>query len=209
MTDNQQFPFTTIKQFSSFEEAMNAMAEAEAAANENLAPEQSALTWGSTWVRFDHVPSGVLIVGRCATIEEVEAGERECAPKIEDYPVETGPPVIVDEFTADTAEFEGELAGTLAQTRDSHERGYLFGRAYSAIEPDGELGSTHRANAWPISPECFDALRRASYHPHRLSLAAPALAAELESAYKAWAHHELAKARATRQAGQTTQGDHK
>lgn len=49
------------------------------------------------------------------------------------------------------------------QTAANLGRGYMFGTAYSTIEPDGELGDTHRYNAWPISEALFEAAREARW----------------------------------------------
>lgn len=40
--------------------------------------------------------------------------------------------------------------------REMRERGYLFGMAYSVLEPDGEPGDTHVANLMPISEQAFN-----------------------------------------------------
>lgn len=43
--------------------------------------------------------------------------------------------------------------------RESRQRGYLFGIAFSTVEPDGELGDTHVFNVVPISRDTFDRAR--------------------------------------------------
>lgn len=52
--------------------------------------------------------------------------------------------------------YDGEDAGSIAMLRDSYSRGYRFGTAYSILGPEGELGSTHIANMWPITEEDFN-----------------------------------------------------
>lgn len=51
--------------------------------------------------------------------------------------------------------YKDEEPETVAMLRDSHERGYRYGMAYSVLGPDGELGSTHVANMWPITEAEF------------------------------------------------------
>lgn len=52
--------------------------------------------------------------------------------------------------------YDGEDKESIAMLRDSYSRGYRFGTAYSILGPDGELGSTHVANMWPITEEDFN-----------------------------------------------------
>lgn len=49
------------------------------------------------------------------------------------------------------AEVAEESLWTLRSTVESHGRGYRFGTAYSVVTPEGELGSTHVHDLWPIS----------------------------------------------------------
>jgi hypothetical protein len=121
--------------FNSFEEFVEWSDRQTQQSNEHLHDQQRSLTWGSTWIRF--WPQGddiYLLFGRVATLDEVEAVEREHGAG------------------------DGEIANMRERMSDSHERGYLHGQAFSVIEPDGEWGDTHRANMWPIRPELYEAM---------------------------------------------------
>jgi hypothetical protein len=48
----------------------------------------------------------------------------------------------------------------MERTDDSYTRGYRFGRWYSVVEPDGEVGSAHISACWPISRRDFEYARR-------------------------------------------------
>lgn len=52
-------------------------------------------------------------------------------------------------------EMIGEDRESQAMMDTSYARGYRFGRAFSVICPEGELGSTHIANMIPISEDDF------------------------------------------------------
>jgi hypothetical protein len=47
----------------------------------------------------------------------------------------------------------------------SRKRGYIFGRAYSEIEPRGELGSTHVTCMWPIPEAAFKEAKEQNWRP--------------------------------------------
>lgn len=49
---------------------------------------------------------------------------------------------------------------------DSRKRGYLFGRCYSLIEPDGEIGSTHAVDVVPVSEDVFELARANDWMPN-------------------------------------------
>jgi hypothetical protein len=134
-----------IRSFRSFDEMIEYMAEATNAANANLLPEQRALTWGSYWFR---PYEDIIIFGYVFT--EAELAERER------YSYHNGGPLDEEE--------EAEFTWTIARTKENHERGYLFGEAWSVWEPHGELGDTHRASAWPISREQFEFARAAGWN---------------------------------------------
>lgn len=110
-----------IQSFESFEEAQQAMREAEERANAQVFDRQRSIGYGDYWCR--PVPEyGVFVFGYV--------------------------------WPQDKAE-KGEARSTVTSLRDSFERGYRFGDAYSVMEPEGELGTTHVANMWPISEEDF------------------------------------------------------
>jgi hypothetical protein len=64
---------------------------------------------------------GLIIYGHAFTDEELAASERAAGAS------------------------EAEIAMALHREHDSRDRGYLFGWCYSAAEPDGEPGATHRS----------------------------------------------------------------
>ena len=117
--------------FDSTEEMFDFMARKTDEANASLTDEQKSLTWGSYWFR---PYEGIVIFGHVFTEDEFEQKER--------WSYHRGGPLDEEE--------EAEFAYSKARVYDAHERGYLFGEAFSVWEPRGELGDTHRANAWPI-----------------------------------------------------------
>lgn len=76
------------------------------------------------------------------------------------YPNSMYDVVIFGRVWTEGEAYEGEDLDTIRTLKNSHERGYRFGIAYSVIEPDGEIGSTHIANMIPISKELFDEAKR-------------------------------------------------
>jgi hypothetical protein len=155
-----------IRTFESVDEMFSWMRDNEEAANLVLAPEQQAVTYGSHWCRFFDIANRVVIFGKVLTQEE----QRE---------TETA---LADDSEADEAETE-EILDTLAQ---SHERGYMYGRCYSTIEPDGEWGSTHRANLWPIPQHVYEAARDVRWDIDQLP---PEQRTALEAAYQVYRTH--------------------
>lgn len=130
----------TFRSYDSWEEMMADMRANEEAANERLAPEQKALTWGARVYRIEH---GIHIFGHVYTREEALAAEIALSPPEE---VERGLP-----------------EESVERLAEGLERGYLYGRWYSVIEPDGEIGSAHRLNVWPMSETLFEAVRQAGW----------------------------------------------
>ena len=156
---------THVQQFDSFDEALDAIAAARDAANATLAEEQKSLTWGSYFANFTTLPTADCVVfGQTFTRQEVIDSEREAG--------------------ADAAEAEY----TANHVGAGLENGYLYARCYSVIEPDGELGDTHRASAWPISKELFKAAESVGWDVWRL----PEGDAQTEFAQAtvAFLHHE-------------------
>ena len=151
----------SYRKFDSIEEMFDYIEKQTQRANASLTAEQKAITWGSHWVRF--LPSEQLIIfGRVFTLAEIEQGERSAGASTE------------------------ELEYTLNSCRANHDRGYLFGRAYSVAEPDGELGDTHRANMWPITEQQFDEARQAAWNPSRIVPGMFSWLAEAYSHYRAY-----------------------
>lgn len=162
-----------VEGFDSIESLFDAMHQAEQDANLTLAPEQQTLTWGSYLTAFIPEASQLLVVfGRCWTAQEWLDSERRAMLDQGDDPIE---PV-----------FAAELEAVHRQMLDAHERGYLFGRYYSVVEPTGELGSLHRSRVWPTSELLFLAAQQAQW---RISELRPAEFTELNAAYQAFAAH--------------------
>lgn len=161
----------TIRTFGSMEEALGAMARATEMANRHLAADQRMITWGDRWVRFWQMSPTmppIVIFGRVMTREEIEAGERACMGDTPQH------------------EVDGEIAQTLRHIEHQHGRGYMFGKAYSVMESEGELGDTHRADMWPISERVYEAARKVQWNHRNLPRAE---AHALVEAYQAWAGH--------------------
>lgn len=116
------------REFDSFEDIQEEMAQREAAANASLTDEQRNVTFGDYWTR--PIPEyGIFEFGKVLTWEEFEA----LASDDDDVPAG-------DQWEA---------------VEEAMERGYCFSRAFSTMEPEGMLGDTHKANLWPISEEDF------------------------------------------------------
>jgi hypothetical protein len=127
-------------EFDSIEQMSDWMADQTNKANAVLTDEQKGVTWGSHWVRFYFPgPTDLMVIfGYCLTRDEARESEFRDARN-----------------NQDRLEAEQTTAGIIA----NHERGYLFGWAYSIMEPAGEPGDTHRAHVWPIDAETFEAAK--------------------------------------------------
>jgi len=156
--------------FNSIEDAYDFMRRGDEFGNRNLHPAQQAITWGDYWVRFYDVANRLIIFGYGYTYDEFVAAESE------------GMDAITD--PEERMEREEELRYSIASVRDSHERGYMFGWAWSKGERD--LGSTHRFNMWPISKELFEAAKAVDWDVDRLPRGG-----ELERAYQAYRRHVM------------------
>lgn len=147
-----------VESFDSLEAMYARMAEQEAAANAALSPDQGAMrdAVGETvyWMR---PYEGMFIFGECPSLAAATVKERSY------YPILDGARTAENAEEYDEAASEFEYSSTNLAERRS--RGYLFGTAYSVIEPDGELGDTHVANAWPISKEAFEQAREVAWQP--------------------------------------------
>lgn len=120
-----------FKSYDDFDEMFADMRRAEEVAIANILPFQREIVYGSYWMRY--WPQGdLLIFGYVYTLEEnwdscINAGgDKE------------------------------ECAYERDHELDSYSRGYRFGRAYSVVEPTGELGSTHISEMIPITKEQFE-----------------------------------------------------
>ena len=151
--------------FDSLDEMYEFMHANEEAANQTLAPEQRAVTYDDYWVRFYDIANRVVIFGHVTPLtywDEAIANAKG------------------DE---DRAEWEFEKN----QIEDSHGRGYMYGWCWSTIEPDGEPGSTHQANLWPVSRELFEAAREVHWDIDAMT---PPDKMRLQVAYQVWRAHQ-------------------
>lgn len=169
-----------IQSFDSMEAMYAAMAASEAAANAALHPKQGgmrdAVNETVYWVRV--YGGDLLIFGECPSLAEATAKERTYYP-ILDKDRATLSADEQEEYDESASEF----AYSSANLVERRSRGYLFGTAYSVIEPRGELGDTHVANAWPITKEAFEQAREAAWQPTPES--APALTPAMLEMYVA------------------------
>jgi len=133
-----------MKSFESMEEMQAFMAEQEAAAIAAITEEQRAIKPGDCWAS-PRPEYGCVIFGKSKTLAEIEAAERSYHD----------PDADVDEHEIELK----ELRWTLDSQRDAHERGYLFGTAWSTLEPRGELGSTHVSQMHPITEAMLEEAR--------------------------------------------------
>lgn len=150
--------------FENFEEMIEYMAKRTDEANATLAPEQRQITYGHCWVNFGAMEQiGVPVFGRVFTEEEVFASEMGHA-----------------EGQAETAQ------SVLESTRENHERGYMYGDAYSRYYPRAESGDTHRADMWPITDALFHAVEAVGWDQNALELADKI---DLSIAFEQWRAH--------------------
>jgi len=155
-----------FRAFDSFEEMMEFMAVNEEAANEALAPEQQRVTYDDYWCRFYDIAARIVIFGHVT------------------------PLTYWDEMIANAkpGEDRDEWEYEKRQIQDSHLRGYMYGWCWSPLEPEGEPGSTHQANLWPIDQALYDAAKATHWNIDEMTESSKAM---LQSAYSAWRAHML------------------
>lgn len=81
-----------------------------------------------------------------------------------------------------------EAARETTSIIEARQRGYLFGKAFSVITPEGEIGSTHVVNAVPITKVVFELARFNEWSSRR--------EVELADAIRAAVTHALQEGRA-------------
>lgn len=118
-----------FKSFDNFEQMQEYMAKAEEEANNALHPVQIELR------------------------DDVEHTRYWCRPYAELGILIFGEAWSVSQIRAK------EDAHITDRKTEVRARGYLFGYAYSVVEPDGEVGDTHVANVFPISEAAFEEAR--------------------------------------------------
>jgi hypothetical protein len=130
------------------------MAAAEKTAMERVLPEQRAMIDSSQEQWFLNLsvnPEELAIFGEAWSLRRARKEE------LESYHVQS-----VDELGE---EDRHAFHSSCKMMADSRRRGYIFGRAYSEIEPRGELGSTHVADMWPLTEAAFNEAREQDWRP--------------------------------------------
>jgi hypothetical protein len=145
--------------YDTLEEALKDMGEAEDAANKRLLTAQRAMIDCKDDQYFVNIAVNMkelFIAG------EAWSSDRADREELAAY--------HVNDVSELGDEERSEFNHSRKMMRDSRSRGYIFGRGYSVIEPDGELGSTHVANMWPISKAAFDEAREQKWQPDLLDI---------------------------------------
>lgn len=126
--------------------------------SENLADEQRAITWGSTWVRW--VRGYPVIFGYVSTLEELVSQETQYGA------------------TEEECEY-------LVGHRKSQERNDLLScMCYSEVLIGGEQSTIHRAWVWPIDPVVFAEAMRLDWQEDRLPEPARLAVTNAHAAYQ-------------------------
>lgn len=148
---------THFESFDSLEAVFDRMATAEMEAMERLAPQQRELLSKRRffWLR-PYQEMGITIFG-LFDLDAFIAKEKEL------WDLEDGP------FNLHRQRIE----------HNNQVRGYKTGRAYSVIEPTGELGDTHVANMWEISEQAFAEAKTVGWDIPRRMEECPTLRREL------------------------------
>lgn len=154
--------------FNSIEEGVEFMRKQEEEANKHVHPKQRAVTWGDCWIRF-LVQYDIIIFGKALDADYYQ----QMIDK------------AVDE--EDKAEWEFERK----QVTDAWERGYVYGWAWSIIEPAGEPGSTHMVNLWPIPEALFEKAKAVGWIAHDLD---DDTKEEINGIYQEYREHVLSEA---------------
>jgi hypothetical protein len=104
-------------------------------------PAQHAITWGDYWRKTWQSPGepDLLIWGRVHTEAEITAGEERL-----------GVPAA-------------EIDAIRTRIRGGYDRGWRYGRCWSRLIPEGELGSTHVATVERVTAAEFAAAERAGW----------------------------------------------
>jgi hypothetical protein len=129
-------PEPLVRMFSSMEEAMDYMESSRMEASESAHPEQLALADGESHF-YMAVHGNIVIMGRIFSTEEWIDLERKY-------------------MDMDNPEDVEEFAFMKRQTIANRERHLVPVRAFSVIEPQGEMGNVHVAGMAPATQEAFD-----------------------------------------------------
>jgi hypothetical protein len=132
--------------FDSLEELFSSMQAREATANANLSRGQVRLRDEVDATHYVVMYSqGVVIFGVVPPLSEVIAEEHGLIRQIAD-----------EQDASLSREEQAEMESAAVRLTSSRRRGYLFGRWFSVVEPDGELGSNHVSNVISIGRDAFE-----------------------------------------------------
>jgi hypothetical protein len=140
--------------FDTMDEAFEYMKKHEDAANAQLFPQQKGMIGckhDQWYVNIRFPWQEAMIFGEGWSLDHADKNELKC------YGVTT-----VDELSKEDQE---AYLWSQQSLKDSRERGYIFGNAFSVICPEGELGSTHVYDIWPISREAFEEGKEQNWRP--------------------------------------------
>lgn len=119
----------TFQSFDSTEEMFASIRRGILTAKDRATPEQNAITYGDYWMR---IWEDFLIFGYIDQPEDLDAAERLLGAS------------------------EDELAWEHETSSQAYNNGFRFGKAYSVIVPEGELGDTHVSEMTKITKEEFE-----------------------------------------------------
>jgi hypothetical protein len=144
--------------YKDFDEMMAHMRQAELKAMARILPEQQAMIncrkeqW---YINIAVDIKELFIAGEAWSLDRARKEE------LDSYKVKSA-----EELSDEDRQ---EFRSSTRMTRDSRMRGYIFGRAYSEIEPRGELGSTHVTAMLPIDEAAFNEAREQDWRPDLFS----------------------------------------
>ena len=130
-----------IQMYDNVEDMFAAIDKGVQRAKSMILPRQARITYGDYWMR---IWEDILIFGRIDTVAELDEEERRLGAS------------------------EEELTYEHKMMQGSYNNGFRFGRAYSIIEPRGELGDTHVATMVPITKEEFESARDLNWIPEKI-----------------------------------------
>lgn len=137
MTDDAPHIPPTVIAFDSTEELFAYMSRAEEAANAATTEAQAKIRDATETVYAFRISLGIAIFGEVLSLAESQAAEKKL-------------------YNLDKAEDREEYEYTANQLADSRQRGYVFGKWFSVVEPTGELGSAHVSSLTQIDKALFD-----------------------------------------------------
>lgn len=122
-----------VYSFDNLDDLFAAISKGTEDAKSRATPEQNAITYGDYWMRnWDSGYEIIQIFGYIMTRPEIYN-----SPAYDDVPIE-------------------EIEWEMKSAEENYNNGYRFGRAYSIVEPKGELGDTHVSEMTKITKEQFE-----------------------------------------------------